>query len=178
MSRFREELGVIPGVAWAIAVLATICMEVLLWQFAIPNDPKVRNWPFPAEVALSTLAAGVLGAYVLLVGYVYADARRRGMRHVLWTLIAIFVPNCIGIVLYFVLREPLTLCCPKCATPTKTTFAYCHQCGAEISPACPQCRRPVDATWKACPYCGTSLVGRASGSIAPGNPAANPDPVR
>jgi Double zinc ribbon len=177
MSRFREELDVIPTVAWGIAGLAIVCTEVLLWQLAIPNDPNVRNWPFSAEVALSALAAVVPGAYVLLVGYVSGDARRRGMRQALWTLIAIFVPNCIGIILYFVMREPLMACCPKCGTPTRSTFAFCHQCGTEISQACPHCRRPVDADWKACAYCGTTLAGRVPEGMAPGGPAANPGQV-
>jgi hypothetical protein len=178
MSRFRDELRIISGIAWVIAGLSFVFVEVLMWQLAFPGDSDLRNGPFIVRVCISTLAASVVAAYVLLVGYVSGDAQRRGMRQALWTLIAIFVPNCIGIILYFVMREPLPACCPKCGTPNKRTFAFCNQCGTEISQACPHCRRPVDAGWKACAYCGTSLVGRASGSIAPRNPAANPDPVR
>jgi len=177
MSRFREELGVIPGIAWVIAALTFVCIEVLLWQFALPNDRNVGNWPFFAKFCLSTFASGVVGAYVLLVGYISRDAGRRGMRQALWTLIAIFVPNCIGIILYFVMREPLTARCPKCGTPSKPTFAFCNQCGTEISPACPQCRRPVGADWKACAYCGTDLVARQSGGVTPVNAAPNPGPL-
>ena len=48
-----------------------------------------------------------LAGYTLLIGYIYGDARRRGMRYVMWTLLAIFLFNGIGIILYFILREPL-----------------------------------------------------------------------
>jgi Double zinc ribbon len=177
MSRFRDELRIIPGIAWVIAGLSFVFVEVLMWQLAFPGDSDLKNGPFLVRLCISILAATVLPAYVLLVGYVSRDAARRGMRQALWTLIAIFVPNCIGIILYFVMREPLMACCPKCGTPTKSTFAFCNQCGTEISQACPHCRRPVEAGWKACAYCGCSLVGGAPGAIEPGNPTPNPNPV-
>ena len=177
MSRFRDELRVIPGIAWVIAGLSFVFVEVLMWQLAFPSDSELRNGPLLVRVCISILAACVLPAYVLLVGYVSRDAKRRGMRQALWTLIAIFVPNGIGIILYFVMREPLMARCPKCGTPTKSTFAFCHQCGTEISPACPQCRRPVEADWKACAYCGSALAGRGAGRVPPDNPAGDPAAV-
>lgn len=177
MSRFREELRVIPGIAWVIAGLFFVFVEVLMWQLAFPGDSDLRNASILVRVCVSVLGASVLPAYVLLVGYVSRDAARRGMRQALWTLIAIFVPNGIGIILYFVMREPLLGLCPKCATPTKATFAFCHQCGAELSVACPQCRRPVESEWKACAYCGTNLSSRPPENVDSGGTAASPRPV-
>ena len=78
-----------------------------------------------------------LGAYVLLVGYVYGDARRRGMNHVLWTLLAIFIPNAIGIILYFILRDPVPVPCPACGTPARKGHAFCAGCGTAVRAACP-----------------------------------------
>src|ERR1700757_4375010 len=101
MSRFWERLRVIPAAAWVIAGLCFVFVEVLMWQLAFPGDPQLRNGPFPVLVGISILAASVIPAYVLLVGYISYDAKRRGMRHVLWTLIALFVPNALGIILYF-----------------------------------------------------------------------------
>lgn len=177
MSRFREELRVIPMAAWVIATLAVVCTEFMLLAFAVPNDREIRNWPFLAQVALSTFAALVLAAYILLVGYISGDAKRRGMRRALWTLIAIFVPNAIGIILYFFMREPIMATCPRCGTSVKPTFSYCYQCGTEIARVCSQCRRPVESDWKACAYCGTALIARQSGGAAPVNPAPNPGPL-
>jgi hypothetical protein len=57
---------------------------------------------------------------VLLNGYVYADAKRRGMRYVMWTWPAILIPNAIGVILYFVLRDPL--------------LVNCTQWGAQVQP--------------------------------------------
>jgi hypothetical protein len=170
MSRFREELRVIPMVAWLIAIVVVVCTEFLLLRFAFADDANVRNWPFSAQVGLSTFTALIVAAYILLVGYIGRDARRRGMRPVLWTLIAIFVPNAIGIILYFFMREPIMSTCPRCGTPVKPTFAYCHQCGTEIARACSHCHRPVEPNWKACAYCGTNLVAHQSGGVAAPDP--------
>ena len=47
----------------------------------------------------------LLGCYSVLIGYVNQDAGRRKMSRLLWTLVAIFVPNGLGILLYFVLAQ-------------------------------------------------------------------------
>ena len=70
------------------------------------------------------LAAAGLG-YVLLVGYIYGDARRRGMRYVSWTVLAVLAPSAIGILLYFILREPRQAHCTKCGRSMSPNFAFC-----------------------------------------------------
>ena len=37
-------------------------------------------------------------------GYIYADAKRRGMNALLWTLLAMLLPKPIGFIAYFLLR--------------------------------------------------------------------------
>ncbi len=54
---------------------------------------------------LSFLAGIVLAVWLLCLGYVYADARQRAMPPVLWTLIALLVPNLLGFLLYFAIRQ-------------------------------------------------------------------------
>jgi RNA polymerase subunit RPABC4/transcription elongation factor Spt4 len=99
----------------------------------------------------------LMGGWVLLVGYVNADAKRRGMNSLLWTLLAALVPNAIGFILFFVLREPLMRICSHCRAKVQPGFAFCPHCGAALSPACPACRRPVEPGWANCPYCGAAL---------------------
>ena len=48
------------------------------------------------RVLLTFLTGIALSIYFLLVGYVNQDAKRRDMGQVLWTLLVIFVPNCLG----------------------------------------------------------------------------------
>ena len=70
--------------------------------------------PVPVRIIVPVLFPLLLAGYALLIGYVYGDARRRGMRYVMWTLLAIFLFNGIGIILYFILREPLMVYCSRC----------------------------------------------------------------
>lgn len=172
MTRFSDEIRIIPPAAWVIAVLAWVCMFVLLFFVAIPSDHKMRLWPLAGQIAFSIWPGLLLGIYVLLIGYINADARRRGMRHVMWTLLAIFVPNSIGIILYFVFRDPVLASCPKCGAQGRANFAFCPQCGTQMTPACPLCKRTVETGWQRCPYCGAGL-GSASASPPVINQPAN-----
>jgi RNA polymerase subunit RPABC4/transcription elongation factor Spt4 len=146
MSRFREELKVIPRAARVIVAVIWLIYAAIFW-FVVRHHGWLVTLLFPL----------FLSAYVLLVGYVNGDARRRGMRYVLWTLLAIFIPNAIGIILYFVMRDPLMRNCPKCSATIGGGFAYCPKCGSALSKTCPNCHRAVEPDWSHCAGCGTSL---------------------
>jgi len=119
MSRFEQEFALVPeGARWT-AVLVCLAVTALLGGiFLMPGfvegDAKAVLIVSPFFL-LSLIGVAFLGAFVLLVGYVFGDAKRRGMNHVLWTLLAIFIPNAIGIILYFILRDPIPVPCPRAA---------------------------------------------------------------
>jgi RNA polymerase subunit RPABC4/transcription elongation factor Spt4 len=157
MNRFSDEIRIISPIAWIVAALVAVCMFVLLITVAIPHDAKLSQWPGGGQIAFAIWPGLLLFVFVLLIGYINADARRRGMRYVMWTLLAIFIPNSIGIILYFILRDPPLVACAKCGAQARTGFAFCPQCGAALSTACPSCKRPAEPGWQRCPYCGTGL---------------------
>jgi hypothetical protein len=157
MSRFRDELDVVPRPAFAVAVLVWLGFFLLMMLVPFGIDPKGSQWPLAGKLALSVLPGIPLFILVLLIGYVYADAKRRGMRFVLWTWLAALIPNAIGIILYFVLRDPLLVNCTHCGAHARPGFAFCAKCGGSLSLACPQCRRAVDPGWTHCVHCGASL---------------------
>ncbi len=157
MNRFSDEVRIISPVAWVIAALVWLGSFSLLFFVAFPEDPKLSKWPVAGAFAFAVWPGLLVAVVVLLVGYINADARRRGMRYVMWTLLALFIPNSIGIILYFVLRDPLLVRCAKCGAQARSGFAFCPQCGAGLSTACPACKRPVEPGWKRCAYCGTGL---------------------
>jgi hypothetical protein len=157
MSRLREEMKVIPQAAWVIAICVCLLFAVCTWLVFIPHDPRMSTWP-GAGMALFTFGISLfLGVYTLLVGYVNGDARRRGMRHVMWTLLAIFIPNAIGFILYFILRDPLLQGCPQCGHTVSQGFAFCSKCGTALAHACPECRSAVQPGWSHCTKCGARL---------------------
>jgi hypothetical protein len=109
------------------------------------------------RILLPVIPPLALAAWTLLIGYVYGDARLRGMRYVLWTLLAIFIPNGIGVILYFILRDPIPGYCSKCGSRAQQGHAFCPGCGASILPACSQCHRAGQPGWSHCAWCGARL---------------------
>lgn len=75
------------------------------------------------------LAAAFVSTWILCLGYVYADARRRAMPPILWTLVAAFIPNLLGFLLYFACRRPIALPCAHCGQPIAPQQAFCSWCG-------------------------------------------------
>jgi hypothetical protein len=161
MSRFDQEWALVPaGARWTAALVALVFVAPMAAFFLAP--PLVEGntkallilSPF---LLLTLLGAVAITIYVLLLGYVWGDARRRGMNHVLWTLLALFIPWAVGMILYFMLRDPVPAPCPSCGTPARKTHAYCACCGTAVRAACPQCRQPVEAGWRNCASCGHAL---------------------
>jgi hypothetical protein len=140
----------IPAFVAALIVAGVALAGVI---FVIGHHPG-DVFPLVLLLAIGPL---FLGGYVLLIGYVYQDAKSRGMRYVMWTWLAILVPNGIGIILYFLLRDPYPVFCSACGAPAKAGFAYCSRCGVGMAPACPKCHKVCESGWTHCPYCGTNL---------------------
>ncbi len=158
-SGFWAELRVIPVPARIIAGFAYLglCLVLIMVINLHPDD--WRNWNDVEKILFAALIPLFLSVLVLLIGYVNGDAKRRGMRRVVWTLLAIFVPNALGIILYFLLRDPLPSTCPGCGNRVGGAYSFCPQCGTVLAPACPNCRRAVERTWTNCAFCGTKLPG-------------------
>lgn len=107
-------------------------------------------------LVLIPVAMAVVACIALFV-YIYRDAKRRNMNAVLWTLLAIFAPSGIGIILYFLLRDPIPAYCTSCGSAAQPGFAYCPRCGAPLAAACPQCHRVPLPGWSHCAACGAKL---------------------
>jgi hypothetical protein len=170
MSRFDREWAIVPaGARWTallVGLAVAFCSATFLM---LPGFAARAGTPLPVRLLVflcSLVGVALVGAYVLLVGYVCGDARRRGMNAVLWTLLAIFIPNAIGIILYFILRDPIPVPCPACGTPAKKGQTYCAACGAAVRPACPQCRQPVDPGARNCTHCGAPFTTSAGSTPA------------
>jgi len=164
MSRFTKELGVIPKTAWIVAWFAYVCLTVPLFFFVAPTDAEIGKWPRWGQ-ALCVYGMFLFAVvWVALIGYIYGDAKRRQMRYVMWTLLAIFIPNAIGIILYFILRDPLPKPCPGCGRVEKAKFPFCPHCGTLLQPTCSKCSKPIDPTWSNCAHCGQRLPDPAPGA--------------
>jgi hypothetical protein len=164
MSRFEQEWAVVPTAARWIAALVTLSSMSLIT--AVVVLPAIRSpqalFATGFLLFMALFGAVMIALYALLVGYVYGDARRRSMNPLLWTLLAVFIPSGVGIILYFILREPIAVPCPSCGTPARKGHAYCASCGGAVRKACSQCRQPVEPAWRNCPGCGAPLAAGSS----------------
>ncbi len=81
------------------------------------------------------LVVGILlGGWILCLGFVYADAWRRGMRPILWVLVTALFPHALGFLLYFVMRQPIAATCTDCGLPLSNHPRFCSWCGASLAP--------------------------------------------
>jgi RNA polymerase subunit RPABC4/transcription elongation factor Spt4 len=156
------EIKIVPVWAWTLAMVGFASAQFFFDIYLARLAEAPPAW-FLALLGL--LAGTILGCVLLFIGYVSRDARRRGMSPVLWTLVAILIPNGLGIILYFILRQPRQRACPQCGNAVQTGFNFCPRCNYKLSPSCPQCQRLVGVNDAYCPYCGTSLRHQAA---APG----------
>jgi hypothetical protein len=187
-STFREELRIIPKwliwlcvVLYVVALIIGLAVNVHLIQTGGAYFPGDRSIPNPGESCAALAAAITAGALVIscmlfMLGYVYRDAKRRGMHAGLWTLLVLILSGgyfLIGLIIYLLVREPLPYTCPQCAASVNARFNFCPNCKYNLHPACPQCQREVADTDKFCPYCAAELSHQPK--VGPGTaaPASN-----
>jgi hypothetical protein len=152
MNRLREEMKVIPRAAWALAMVLAAGVAGVFWITVVATGQA--HLP---EMLLLILIPAIFSVYILVIGYIVGDARRRGMPVLLWALLAIFIPSAIGIILYFILRRPLLRACPRCGVPADAAYTFCSSCGATLGKTCPSCHNSVESGWAHCPRCGVPL---------------------
>ncbi len=155
----------VPVKGLLIGYLVSLCLvwSGLIWaytsqslMFASPHDQH----PIPLLI-LCFVSVMVLLFLFSIIGiwfFIYHDAGRRGMNQWLWTFIAIFMPNLIGIIIYLILRKPLLNPCPGCGSMLEPQLLYCPRCGRQSRQKCPSCNAPLDLGSQFCGACGAKLA--------------------
>jgi hypothetical protein len=161
-SHFRDEFDIIPGFMKPVALIGFACIVYLFLDYLPQHDPHAI--PYPWRILAGFLVGAVAALFLLLIGYVNQDAKRRGMGQLLWTLLVILIPNGIGFLAYFLLRKPLIEHCLQCGEEVEKGFHYCAKCGCALAPSCPHCGREVARDFAVCPYCGKGLGATAEPS--------------
>lgn len=153
--QLKQEWSLVPGWAIGLAVVFFFGVEILMTLVLFPREPNPP--PVPFQLLFGVLMGSMLAFLTLLVGYVNRDAKRRGMSSALWTILVIFIPNAIGFILYFLMRQPLRVPCPGCGAALQPNANYCPSCGVHLRPVCPECRRAIEPGDKYCANCGHEL---------------------
>jgi Double zinc ribbon len=150
----EDRLNMIP--AWSV-VLAIVVFGAVQYLFhgVLPHH---KHELLPMRLLMGYAWGTAFASYVLLVGYVSRDVKRRNMPAGLWMLIVGLMPGGIGAVVYFLLRQPLLTPCPHCGTEITSSFHFCPQCQFQMAPVCGQCFRGVQVTDVYCTQCGHDLA--------------------
>ncbi len=171
---FADEFRIIPrwlkGLAIALFLVGQVVAQLV--HFFEP-----RQAPLAASMGIAAGFSLIVGVLLLLFGYVNRDAERRGMNSTLWTLLAIFVPYLLGLITYFLVREPLLYICPECRASVSARFNFCPNCKLNLRPSCPQCKREVRSDDKYCPYCAEELTTKAPPQAEPRNGQVTVQPL-
>ena len=150
----EDQLSLIPrwSVILAIAVFAGV---QYLFHGVMPHH---KHEMLPMRLLMGYSWGTAFASYVLLVGYVSRDVKRRKMPAALWMLIVVLMPGGIGAVVYFLLRQPLLRACPNCRTEVMSSYHFCPQCQFQMAPVCGRCFRGVQITDVYCTQCGHDLA--------------------
>ncbi|SFS07959.1 Phospholipase_D-nuclease N-terminal [Granulicella pectinivorans] len=149
-----SELNLIPRWSIFLSVIVFVATQYLFHGYLPHSKPGM----LPMRMMMSYSSGTAFASYVLLIGYVSRDVKRRKMSASLWVLLVILMPGGIGAVVYFLLRQPILSRCPNCTTELASDFHFCPQCQFQMAPACGKCFRSVQITDVYCVQCGHDLA--------------------
>jgi Phospholipase_D-nuclease N-terminal len=153
-----HELEMIPRWSMVLAVVVFIAVQYL-FHHVMPHSKQNQ---LPMRILMGYSWGTLLSSYVLLIGYVSRDVRRRDMSATLWMLLVLVMPGGIGAVVYFLLRQPILSRCPNCSTQINSTCNFCPQCQFQMAPVCGRCFRDVRITDVYCKQCGHDCAADAT----------------
>ncbi len=138
------------------------------------------------QVILAFGGAFFLALWLSLIIWTFRDARLRS-RDVFAIMLAtlmVVVFGPLGLVLYFLLRPPVTLAelyersleeeallqdleerprCPGCSRQVDEAWIVCPDCHTTLKKICPNCQKSLHLRWNICPFCGVLVGGAPTG---------------
>ena len=158
------------------------------------------SWPGGSPENTGLILALIVGAYFLVlwlsaVVWTARDIHQRTtepMAQLVFTLI-VLVFNFPGLVVYRVLRPPLTLQeseehqlessallrelepappCPRCGEAIAPDYLACPRCALPLRLSCAACERVLDPDWQICPWCTTVIQPGRTDEPPPSSAAA------
>jgi hypothetical protein len=145
--KFRQWLSVVPKsvrTAAPIIVICAVLIGVVTGLFSGTGAGRISADSVSphalgslAGLGMGLLVGVVMAVWVICLGYVYGDARRRAMPPILSTLMAAFIPNLLGFLIYFVIRRPIALPCAQCGQAMRADHPFCSWCGCQAHQTSP-----------------------------------------
>ena len=146
----------------------------------MPFNPSfISNY---VSIGVALAAAFLAALWLSLLFWSFRDIRKR-TRDPLLRILALLVVAVLflpGILIYLVLRPPLTMeeeyqqsleeeallqsiedaaVCPGCGRHTQNDWIACPYCHTRLRKKCSQCGKLIELPWNICPYCATPTPG-------------------
>jgi len=131
---FRRFISIVPKKVqlWASALVGcALLIGLVVGYKAADQGAMFRTMSAFGGAAL--LVGAALAIWLLCLGFVFADARRRAMPPLPWVLVAALFPHLVGFLLYFVLRHPIASTCSQCGKTGSLHQRFCAWCGASLA---------------------------------------------
>ena len=135
MKLLHRFLNIVPKTVqlWAsILVGCAVLIGLVVGYEAADQGALLRTMSMYGSAAV--VLGIVLAIWLLCLGFVFADARRRAMRPILWVLVAALFPHLLGFLLYFVMRHPIAAACTHCGMTVPDQQRFCSWCGTAQFP--------------------------------------------
>lgn len=137
--KIRDFLSIVPQAVkrWALVIAGCVVLIGLAVGYhaasqAANQGSALRTMSIFGSAAL--FGGVLIATWLVCLGFVFADARRRAMRSVLWVLVAALFPHLLGFLLYFVLRQPIASPCAHCGQTIPLNQQFCSWCGSPQTP--------------------------------------------
>jgi Phospholipase_D-nuclease N-terminal/zinc-ribbon domain len=135
MKLLRRFLNIVPKTVQLWASILVVCALLVGLVVAYETADQGAVLRTMSAYGSAALVFGIVSAiWLLCLGFVYADARRRDMRSVLWVLVAALFPHLLGFLLYFVMRHPIAATCNHCGMTVSNSVRFCSWCGTSLVP--------------------------------------------
>jgi hypothetical protein len=132
--KLRRFLSIVPKTVqlWASVLVACAVLIGLAVGYKAADQGDVLRTMF-LDGSAALVLGSALAIWLLCLGFVFADARRRDMRSVLWVLVAALFPHLLGFLLYFVMRHPIAATCTQCGMTVSNHRRFCSWCGTSLA---------------------------------------------
>jgi cytochrome bd-type quinol oxidase subunit 2 len=130
--RLRRFLSIVPKTVqlWASVLVGCALLIGLVAGYKTAQEGAVLR-TMSASASAALVLGIALAMWLLCLGFVFADARRRAMPSVPWVLVAALFPHLLGFLLYFVMRQPIASTCNQCGGTITLHQRFCPWCGAQ-----------------------------------------------
>jgi hypothetical protein len=130
MKLLRRFLNIVPKPVQLWASVLVGCAPLIGLVVAYKTADQGAMLRTMSAYGSAALVLGIaVAVWLLCLGFVLADARRRAMRAVPWVLVAALFPHLLGFLLYFVMRQPIASTCTHCGQTISQHQRFCSWCG-------------------------------------------------